>query len=178
LSFGTAYVALVLLAISLSLGPLNLLRSRPNPVHSALRRDAGICAGVAALLHTVLGLQVHMGGVISRYFIPASPLTRSGLMFAATNYAGLLSAVILLVLVVISNDIGIRRLGLDRWKRIQRLAYVAAAAAVVHGLVYQSLEKRSIIGFIVVFLIATEVMALQLEGRSKRIAERAVRENV
>jgi sulfoxide reductase heme-binding subunit YedZ len=39
----TAYVSLALLAATLVTGPINLLRRRPNPVSTDLRRDLGIC---------------------------------------------------------------------------------------------------------------------------------------
>ena len=48
-SFATAYPALVLLAATLLVGPLNLIRKRPNPTSIDLRRDAGIWAGIQVL---------------------------------------------------------------------------------------------------------------------------------
>ena len=164
-SFGSAYVAFLLLAISLSLGPLNLLRRRHNPVHSTLRRDFGIASGIAAIVHTLLGLQVHMGGDLSRYFLPSAPPTSQNTAFVTANYVGLTSALVLALLVTISNNISIRRLGLPRWKKVQRTVYVAAIAAIVHGLLYQLLEKRMpvLIGFVIAVSLAVAV--LQLNGR-------------
>lgn len=170
LSFGTAYAGLVLLAISMSLGPLNLLRSKPNPVHSAFRRDVGICAGLTGIIHTVIGSRVHMGGALSRYFIPDTPTTPSGLLFTATNYLGLVSASVLLMLVLISNSFAIKRLGLDSWKRLQRLAYVAAALVLIHGAAYQFLEKRPLPWVIAMLVLALGVAAVQLKGRSLKSA--------
>lgn len=68
LSTASAYAGLALLIVSLSLGPLNILRNRPNPVSTDLRRDVGIWAGLLGLIHTVVGLQVHMGGNFWLYF--------------------------------------------------------------------------------------------------------------
>src|SRR3954467_12272387 len=62
LSMATAYAALAFLAASLALGTWNVLTRRPNPVSFDLRRDIGIWAGVLALLHTVIGLTVHLRG--------------------------------------------------------------------------------------------------------------------
>src|SRR5947209_20275555 len=55
-SMASAYTALAFLVASLSLGPWNVLRSRPNPVSFDLRRDPGICARLIAIFHTREGL--------------------------------------------------------------------------------------------------------------------------
>ena len=149
------------------LGPINILKRKPNPVHSALRRDVGICAGVTAIGHTILGLQVHMGGVLSRYFVAASG-ARGAMAFVATNYLGLVSAALLVVLVLISNNKAIVRLGLERWKRIQRLAYFAVAIAIIHGFMYQLIEKRSIAWVLIVAITTALTATLQLSGIARR----------
>ena len=64
----SAYAGLFFLAASLSLGPWNVLRRKPNPVSSDLRRDVGIWAGVLALIHTAVGLTVHLRGRMWMYF--------------------------------------------------------------------------------------------------------------
>jgi sulfoxide reductase heme-binding subunit YedZ len=168
LSLATAYVAIVLLAVSLSLGPLNLLRRKHNPVHNAVRRDFGIAAGIGALIHTALGLQVHMGGRLTRYFAVPEDLSSGSIAFVAANYLGLLSALIFLGLVAISNNYAIRRMGLPPWKRAQRLAYVAALAAAVHGFLYQFIERRGLAGIVVAVSIFIFVWLLQLRGRGHR----------
>src|SRR5215471_3115707 len=61
-SMASAYASLVMFAATLVIGPLNVLRGRPNPVSSYLRRDIGIWAGLLALVHVVVGLQVHLRG--------------------------------------------------------------------------------------------------------------------
>ena len=148
------------------LGPLNILRQKHNPVHSAVRRDVGITAGIAALVHTVLGLQVHMGGTLMGYFTVPSPGGPTAVAFVAANYIGLLSAAILAVLVSISNNVGVRSLGLPRWKKIQRAAYVAAAAAVVHGVIYQVLESRRLA--IIIFVVGTAAVVVVVQVRGAR----------
>jgi hypothetical protein len=67
LSLGTSYVALVLLAASLVIGPFNLMVKGSSPVSTYLRRDVGIFASLFALFHVILGLQVHFAGDIARY---------------------------------------------------------------------------------------------------------------
>ena len=167
-SIGSAYAAFTLMVVSLSLGPLNIMRRRHNPTHNVLRRDFGIAAGIAALLHTALGLQVHMKGDIVRYFALPDPALVSAKVFVAANYLGLLAAFILAILVVISNNISIRSLGLDRWKRMQRMVYLAAVATVLHGVLYQILETRAIPAVVLLLLVSLAVLVLQLRGAGKR----------
>src|SRR2546423_14028785 len=62
LSMASAYAGLIFLAASLSLGPWNVLRRLPNPISSDFRRDVGIWTGILALLHTAIGLSVHLRG--------------------------------------------------------------------------------------------------------------------
>src|SRR5215210_701616 len=57
LAIGLGYVSLVLLAATLLIGPLNLLRQRRNPVNINLRRDTGIWSGITALLHVLFAFQ-------------------------------------------------------------------------------------------------------------------------
>ncbi|MEO8335055.1 MAG: hypothetical protein ABI664_08785 [bacterium] len=58
-SMSTAYAGLALLGATFAIGPLNILRSRPNPVSTDLRRDLGIWAGLLAIVHFLVGWQVH-----------------------------------------------------------------------------------------------------------------------
>lgn len=69
LSIATAYPALFLTGAAILLGPWNVIRGRPNPVSFDLRRDIGICAGILALLHTGVGLNVHLRGRPWLYFV-------------------------------------------------------------------------------------------------------------
>jgi sulfoxide reductase heme-binding subunit YedZ len=48
LSMATAYAGLIFLAVSLGIGPWNVLRRRPNPISFDLRRDIGIWSGILA----------------------------------------------------------------------------------------------------------------------------------
>ncbi|MEO8577903.1 MAG: hypothetical protein ABI556_14440 [Gemmatimonadales bacterium] len=158
------------------LGPLNVLRRKHNPVHSAVRRDVGIAAGIAALVHTALGLQVHLGGALAKYFIPPPNAKIAGWAFVAGNWIGLVSAIVLATLVTISNNFGVRSLGLTRWKKIQRTAYVAAGAALIHGIIYQMLEKRNAVVIAFVILSAFGVVVLQLKGlRARRALSESAR---
>ena len=179
ISLATAYVALGLLGVTLSLGPLNVLRERPNPVSFDRRRDFGIWSALFGLAHTAIGLTVHLRGRMWLYFLPApeSPgvLGLRTDPFGAANYAGLVAALLLLLLATISNDLSLRRLGTERWRTIQRWAYLLAGLTVVHGALYQLIEKQRLplVGLFVA--LAAAVTVLQLAGRRRRRTPRAPR---
>jgi len=156
------------------LGPLNVLRRMHNPVHSAVRRDVGIAAGLAGLVHTALGLQVHMGGALAQYFTFAPTAGPARMAFVAANYVGLVSTLVLAGLVAISNNPSVRALGLPRWKKLQRMAYIAAGAALMHGIMYQLLEKRGLAAIALVIATAGAVIVLQVKGLSARSKTGAV----
>jgi methionine sulfoxide reductase heme-binding subunit len=172
LSTATAYASLVLLALALTFGPLNVLRAKPNPLSSYLRRDIGIVAGSVALVHVVLGLQVHMGGDFIQYFFQRKHSGGVGSLrldaFGITNHIGLIATVIFLVLLAISSDVAMRKLRPQRWKTIQRWTYVAALLVIVHGFVYQALERQKLAFVVLVVVVALTVAALQAFGFWRR----------
>ena len=151
-SMATAYVALVLLGITLCIGPWHLLKQRRAPLSSDLRRDFGIWAGLISLAHVVIGLQVHMDSMLL-YFFAGAPNGRWTLRtdpFGLSNWVGLIATCALVLLLAVSNDWSLRRLGRTRWKSLQRCIYPAALLVVLHGVVYQVLEQRGP-GWVLVF---------------------------
>ena len=174
MSIATAYLALGFLATTLLLGPLNYRRGRANPVSTSLRRDIGIWAAAAGIMHTVIGLQVHMGGDMIRYFVPdAGPrgLSRSTIAFIAANYTGLIATVIVAILLAISNDIALRTLGTARWKRMQQLNYLLFALVVVHGALYLAVDRASLIRIVPFVIIAAFAATIQIQGRISKMRE-------
>jgi len=168
LSMATAYGSLVLLAVSLAIGPWNKLRGLPNPVSSYLRRDIGIWAGVVGIVHVIAGLQAHMGGKIWLYFLPPADATYAFPLridaFGLTNHAGLVATLILLLLLALSSNASMRALGARRWKSLQRWNYAGAVLVIAHGVVYQILEKRKA-GFVAAFAaIVLITLAMQYAG--------------
>lgn len=90
LSLGTAYAGLAFLAATLGMGPWNLLRKRPNPVSFDLRRDMGIWAGALAIVHTAIGLTLHLRGRMWMYFFKRlHPPTLQNTQFGLANFVGL-----------------------------------------------------------------------------------------
>lgn len=141
-SFATAYPALVLLVVTLWIGPWNVLRGKRMPVSSDLRRDIGIWAGVLGLIHTGFGLNVHLRGRPWLYFVYQKfekphliPLRHD--MFGFANYTGAFATILLLVLFVTSNDYAIRKLSTPRWKQLQRWNYLLFALVFAHTFGYQ-----------------------------------------
>ena len=166
-SMATAYTSIVLLGITLVLGPVNILAKWNNPISSDLRRDFGIWSAIIGLIHVIIGIQVHMGNAWL-YFFKAikdeDAFKFRGDLFGAANYAGLLAAIILLLLLLLSNDLSLRVLKPSRWKSLQRWSYFLFCLTLAHGIMYQVIEKR-ILTFVLVFtmLIAIPVI-IQLLG--------------
>jgi sulfoxide reductase heme-binding subunit YedZ len=164
-SMATAYAGLIFIAASLWLGPWNVLRRRPNPVSFDLRRDIGIWAGLLALLHTGVGLTVHLRGRMWMYFFrKLHPLSLQNTLFGFANYTGLIAALLFLMLLVLSNDLSLRTLGTKKWKSLQRWIYLAFGLTVAHGIAYQVVENRHVPWVIVFAVCALAVIVIQLWG--------------
>lgn len=131
-------VSLVLVAFAMTIGPLTRLVSW-KWVRSALpyRRELGIYAVVAALIHTTIilvgwveldlwrlfGFEFHPG--LQRYV-----MFQHG--FALANAVGVLALLFGAVLAITSNDISQRLLGTSVWKFLQQGAYVLWWLVVMH----------------------------------------------
>ena len=57
--------------------------------------------------------------------------------FGLANYTGLVSALFIILLLIISNDYMLRKLKPGVWKNIQRLAYLLFVFAIVHCVYYR-----------------------------------------
>jgi sulfoxide reductase heme-binding subunit YedZ len=164
-SMSTAYSSLAFLAVSLCLGPWNVLRRKPNPVSFDLRRDIGIWAALLAILHTGFGLTVHLRGRMWMYFFKSlHPLAIQKSTFGFANYVGLAAALLFAMLLAISNDFSIRSLGSRGWKSVQRWTYAAFGLTVAHGIAFQIVEKRRAPWVLIFVAMGTVVIAFQLLG--------------
>jgi sulfoxide reductase heme-binding subunit YedZ len=171
-SIATAYASFFYLAVSLCIGPWNVLRGGRTPVSMDLRRDFGIWAAVAGLIHVAAGLQVHKRGRFWLYFVP-DPETASSVpvrvdAFGWANHAGLAATAILILLLATSNDRSLRRFGVRRWKGLQRSSYYLAALVVAHGAGYQLIENRRGIVIAGFALASAIVLGAQLLGYRRR----------
>jgi sulfoxide reductase heme-binding subunit YedZ len=175
LSMATGYTSVVLIGWALLIGPWRVMRGRSAPVSTDLRRDVGIWGGLFGLAHVATGLFVHFGDPLKYFFNRDSshriPVRHD--LFGVTNWIGLAATLLLILLLLISNDVSLRALGSRRWKAWQRWTYWAAALVVVHGLGFQWLEKGNG-GWVWVFVpIVAIVAGLQLDGRRRFLARRA-----
>lgn len=182
LSFSTAYPALILLLMTLWIGPWNLLRGQRTPISSDLRRDIGIWAGILGILHTIVGLCVHMRGRPWLYFVyqrsegHTFPLRHD--IFGFANDTGLIATIILLLLFVTSNDFALRRLGTPRWKQLQRWNYALFLFALMHTIAYQTMEKQHVPFLTAVAVCGAITLLLQALGFQRRRTRTAIRVQV
>ncbi len=164
----TAYVAMGLLAITLLMGPINLLFARRNPVSTYLRRDLGLSCVVLSVAHVVFGFLVNHGGNVLGYFL--ADKGQGGLLgtsFGIANYTGLVATLIVLGLAVISSNAALRKLTSRGWKRLQRLNYVLFALVLVHAFGYGVLWRKDspytlMLGFIVTIVVVGQLVGVWL----------------
>ncbi|MDQ3780883.1 MAG: ferric reductase-like transmembrane domain-containing protein [Chloroflexota bacterium] len=140
LTVATGYLALGFLALTLLIGPANLLLRRRNPVSSYLRRDVGTWAAIFSVVHVIFAFD---GGQISDVLIffvapDGSLLTNS---FGLANWTGLAALVIVTGLLALSTDGSLRELKARRWKNLQRLNYALFALVVAHAFLYGALLR-------------------------------------
>jgi sulfoxide reductase heme-binding subunit YedZ len=145
LTTATGYVATGLLALTLLIGPVNLMLRKRNPVSSYLRRDVGAWTAGLSVIHVIFGLQVHGGGQLSgflAYFIApdGTPLLNS---FGLGNWTGLGGSVIVVGLLAISSDFALRSLKSGTWKWLQRLNYALFALVIAHAFFYGALVRMT-----------------------------------
>lgn len=142
-TMASGYVALALTALTLLIGPANLLLGRRTPISNYLSRDVGTWAAIGSVAHTIFALQAHGSGRIRdflAFFIAqdGSPLVNS---FGLGNWTGLAALVIVTALFAISSDAALRKLKARPWKRLQRLNYVLFALVVLHAYFYGALLR-------------------------------------
>lgn len=181
LTTATGYLALALLALTLLIGPANLLLRRRNPVSSYLRRDVGAWTAFFTGVHVVVSLKVHGSGQLRDFLdffvVGGSPLTNS---FGWGNWTGLAALVVVAGLLALSSDAALRRLKAKNWKRLQRLNYILFALVVVHAFFYGALLRETspytiLLGLIVVAIALGQGAGVWLYRRryARRAAEAA-----
>jgi sulfoxide reductase heme-binding subunit YedZ len=140
LSFATAWPALVLLTITLLIGPWRILRGKPAVLSQDLRRDIGIWGGALGVVHAVIGNCEHLRGRPWLYYVYEKtqehlvPIRHD--LFGFSNYTGLFASLILLALLATSNDASLRKLGNPGWKSLQRWNYACFGLTAFHTFGY------------------------------------------
>lgn len=176
-SMSTAYAALVLLGITAVIGPIKLLLGLPLQTSIYLRRDTGIWTGIVALAHTVFGLQGHVGGKFWYYFIAPPDASYSFPLridiFGITSYLGLGATLILIMLLALSNNWSIKRIGAQRWKSLQRLSYAAIGITLLHNIIFLVVWKRDLMFVAMFSLVTLGIVTFQVLGYRRYVREAA-----
>jgi sulfoxide reductase heme-binding subunit YedZ len=177
-TIATGYVATTLLALTLLIGPANLLLQRRNPLSSYLRRDLGTWTAIFSVVHVIVGFQVRGGGgtfgFVDFFVADGRPLVDS---FGLGNWTGLAAVVIVAGLLALSTDRSISELKAERWKNLQRLNYTLFALVVLHAVFYGALSRPESPFTLLLVAIILAVLAGQTVGiwlhRQRRFARTA-----
>lgn len=168
ISITSAYLCLSYLVIALLIGPLTVIRKGRSPSNSYIRRDIGIWAALNGLLHFYLANVLSMNTEYLDYYIsnfphPPSAEIRNSLYMWGT-IVGYLVALLFILLLSLSNDWAVRKVGIKWWKRLQQTAYLIFIFTVVHAFAFQVLEDRQKIWMLVIAFLSVIVVWLQIRG--------------
>ena len=170
-SLSLAYTAVMFIVATFVLGPLYVLRYRAHLANYMLRRDVGIWGAGLAFAHVAFAVTVHAPGGwriwwhwIQHLPNAHNPFPIQANLFGLANYIGLAQAGILALLLLISNNIALRRLGTRRWKWLQRTSYLAFALIVTHALLYQDIEQRDALLRVPLLVLVAITVTMQVTG--------------
>jgi methionine sulfoxide reductase heme-binding subunit len=173
LTIATGYIATGLLALTLLIGPTNLLLRRRNPVSSYLRRDLGTWTAIFSVVHVTVSFQTLGGGVftfVEFFFANGTPLITD---FGLGNWTGLAALVIVVGLLAISTTRSVRELKPERWKSLQRVNYTLFALVVLHAVFYGALQRPTspftlVLIFTVIAVLLGQAIGISLYRRRER----------
>lgn len=176
ITYTSGYLSIILLAVSLLLGPVNLMMNHRNPISTYIRRDIGIFGGALGVIHSGVGLFMHFTGKPWLYFVEevgGGFSIRVG-NFGLANYTGLFGVLILILLIIISNDYFLGKLKSVKWKNLQRFTYPMFLLVIAHSIFYRlNAGKEDLIiylylpMFLVVFIF--QVIGIWIKMNRKRI---------
>jgi len=167
----SGYISLLILTVSLIIGSLNLLLKYKNPISTYLRRDIGISGGILAVVHSITGLFVHLRGKMWLYFLNDEKHVRID-NFGLANYTGLISALIIILLLITSNDYFLKKLNPQKWKNVQRLSYLMFILIAMHCYFYRIGKDNLNIFFWFYIPLFTTVLILQIFGVYQNLSSR------
>ena len=172
----SGYIALIFLSASLVTGTIKMSLNQINPISSDFRRDLGITGGVLAILHSITGLFVHLRGHCWQYFLNKTAQAYSIRLdnFGLANYLGLISALIILVLLLSSNNYSIKKLNPKNWKNLQRLSYVMFILAIIHCIFYRIISSNFSLIYTLYLPLVSIVMLFQSYGVYLKFKERRI----
>ncbi|KFE64319.1 sulfite oxidase heme-binding subunit YedZ [Hyalangium minutum] len=160
----TGLLALVFLLASLACTPLKLVFGWTWPIR--IRKLVGLMAFGYAVLHFLtyavadqgLKLRPILEDITKRKFIAV----------------GFIALVLLVPLALTSTNAAVRRMGFPAWKRLHRLAYVAAVLGVIHFVwrVKKDVTEPAIYGAVLALLFAIRAVEALRKRRRTREAPR------
>ncbi len=168
LTLGCGYISLILIVVSLLIGPFKLFQQRRNPVNLNFRRDVGIWAGLTGCIHVICVLIIRVRGSIIYLFLKPKPrgvgydllTTPQGI----SNNIGLIATLILIMLLALSNDYTLKYFKGKRWKLLQRFNYGLVVLAFIHTILYQRLGSREQVFVLITLSLAVAGLAFQTIG--------------
>ncbi len=177
LSLSTAWLCFAYMAAALSLGPIRARRTGKPVTNLQARRDLGIWAGITGLVHLWVATDQSMTERYMAIYVNIADQVISASaradLFAWGSIIGFLIGLVLLLLLGLSNNWILNKLGVKTWKRMQRLAYPAFALTAAHGVMFQLLESRQLYWVALLILVAAGVALLQVLGvRAVRSGDR------
>jgi len=160
----TGYLATILLALTLLIGPANLLLRRRNPVSNYLRRDVGMWTAIFSVVHVFFGLQVHdeLRNFLTYFFAPDGRVLANS--FGLGNWTGLAATVTVMGLLALSSDLALRKLKAGPWKWLQRLNYALFALVIAHAFFYGALLRTTSPFTLLLLLSVIAVFVAQAVG--------------
>jgi sulfoxide reductase heme-binding subunit YedZ len=143
-------LALIMLIASLACTPLRLLYGWTWPMR--LRRTLGLLAFGYASLHLAVYLLLERRGALGSFV--------EDLIERPFITAGMAAWLLLVPLAATSTAASVKRLGAARWRRLHRLAYVAAGLGALHFLwrVKSDLREPTVYALLLGALLALRVM--------------------
>ena len=168
LSFATAYICVLLMAVALILGPLRAYWTDNHSINIYLRRDIGIWTALSGLAHLYMATVQSMNSVYITKYVNISTTGLSdnirNELFLWGSITAFVTGLLLLMLLCLSSDAALRLLGARWWKRLQRSAYIAFVLTIIHAIMFQLLEGRTPMLIILLVIVLLGVMLLQTAG--------------
>jgi DMSO/TMAO reductase YedYZ heme-binding membrane subunit len=139
LNLGIAYASLALLGLALAIGPLSRLGARTFGRLVGLRREVGVVGGLLALAHVVLSVRIHVNWRWPLFFFNVNNDRIVEVNYRVDgigNWLGLAAVLLLLPILLSSNDLAERYLGAPGWKWLQGHTYTLFALAAFHTSIF------------------------------------------
>lgn len=163
-----ADVSLVYLMIIILLGPLaKLVKSVTRWL--VWRRELGIWTGIMAFIHVLIILDGWVEWELFRFFYIFSPMLNEWVIhpgFALGNIVGIVGLIYVFLLMLVSNDYSIRKLGQKAWNYIQQRAHVYYLLVILHTFYFIFLHQPQTPNWIRVpfILLISGILLLQMIG--------------